>query len=111
MSYQPKQGDIIWLNLNPQTGTEQSGNRPVVVVSNDEFHARIKNLVMICPITSRNRNFPTHIALDDRTRTSGVVKCEQAKILDFKNRNANFVEVLPVDILEEVKDVVISFIE
>ena len=111
MRYNPKQGDIIWLNLNSQTGVEQSGHRPVVVVSNEEFHARIENLIMICPITSRNRNFPTHIELDDRTRTSGVVKCEQAKILDYKNRNASFIEVLPVDILEEVKDVVISFIE
>jgi len=111
MSYKPRQGDIIWLNLNPQTGTEQSGHRPVIIVSNDEFHRRIANLIMICPITSTDRDFPTHIKLDNRTRTSGVIKCEQAKILDFKQRNASFIEIAPEDILSEAKDLVISFIE
>jgi len=111
MNYKPKQGDIIWLNLDPQSGAEQRGHRPVIVVSNDEFHRRIANLVMICPIATTDRNFPTHIKLDDRTKTSGFIKCEQAKILDYKERNANFIEIAPKDVLEEAKDLVISFIE
>ena len=112
MNYKPRQGDIIWLNLNPQAGAEQSGHRPVIVVSNDEFHKRIANLVMICPITNTDRNFPTHIRLNNnRTKTSGVIKCEQAKILDHKERHASFIETAPKDILDEAKDLVTSFIE
>ena len=111
MNYKPKQGDIIWLNLDEQVGVEQSGHRPVIVVSNEEFHRRIANLIMICPITSTDRNFPTHVKLDNTNKTTGVVKCEQAKILDFKCRDAKFIEVAPVEILEEVKDIVMGFIE
>ena len=111
MNYKPNQGDIIWLNLDPQAGHEQKGHRPVIVVSNNEFHKRIANLVMICPIATTDRNFPTHIRLDNRTKTSGIIKCEQAKILDYKNRNASFIEESPDDILEEAKDIVMSFIE
>jgi len=111
MNYKPKQGDIIWLNLDPQAGVEQSGHRPVIVVSNEEFHNRITNLIMICPITNTDRNFPTHVKLDNITKTTGVVKCEQAKILDFKHRDAKFIEAAPVEILDEVKDIVMGFIE
>ena len=52
-----------------------------------------------------------HVKLNSRTNTAGVIKCEQAKILDYKNRNAKFIEVVPEDILEKVKALVMSFVE
>ena len=66
MLYKPKQGDIIFLDFNPQIGHEQKGRHPALVVSNEQFNIRT-NLVMVCPITNSISGFPMHIKLDSRT--------------------------------------------
>ena len=101
--YAPNQGDIVYLDFDPQAGREQKGRRPCLIVSNSSFHKRTK-LAMVCPITSTSSNFPTHIALDATTRTSGEIMCEQAKFLDIVARNASFIETVPSDILDEAID-------
>ncbi len=58
-----------------------------------------------------NRGFPLHVALDSRTKTRGVIICEQVKALDIVARNAMFFEKVPQDILDEVIDIVVSFVE
>lgn len=105
-----EQGDIIFLDFNPQAGHEQSGRRPAVVVSNNIFN-KFSKLIMVCPITNTNKHLPLHVELDARTNTTGVILCDQAKMLDIGKRNAQFVEKLPNDILEEVVDLIYSFIE
>jgi len=96
-----KQGDIIKLNLSPTAGHEQSGYRPVVVVSND-FAISKTNVVYVAPITSTVRHFPLHVVLDDRTKTSGEILCEQVKAVDLNVRQFTIVEQVPDDILENV---------
>ena len=111
MNYQPKQGDIILLELDPQAGHEQAGTRPVFVISNNDFHAMSKTMAMICPITNTNRNLPTEIILDGRTTTQGVIMCNQAKILDLKPRRAKLLEKAPLDIILNVADTIIGIVE
>lgn len=110
MSYIPDQGDIINLELNPQAGHEQRGRRPAVVVSNNTFNNFTK-ITMVCPITNTNRKFPLHVPLDKRTKTTGVIMCEQVKSLDISARKVSYIEKAPMDILEEVVDVIFGFIE
>ena len=110
MSYKPKQGDIIYLDFDPQTGHEQKGRCPALVVSNDQFHVRTK-LAMVCPITNSISGFPLHIKLDSRLNTTGEIMCEQAKCLDIKARNASFSESVPEEILDEAIDIICAFIE
>ena len=105
-----KQGTIIKINFNPQTGHEQAGYRPAVVISNDIFNDKTK-LSIDCPITNTNNHFPLHIPLDDRTKTTGVILCEHIKALDLNSRTYQLIEDLPKDILENVIDVVYSEIE
>lgn len=105
-----KQGDIIRLNFNPQSGHEQAGYRPAVVISNDFFNVKT-NLTIVCPITNTNRAFPLHVLLDDRTKTTGVVLCEQLKALDLACRQHVFIEKLPDDLLDEIISIVFSEIE
>ena len=105
-----KQGDIIFLDFDPQAGHEQSGKRPAIVVSNDDFN-KFTRLTMVCPITSTKRGFPTHIEFDNRTKTQGVILCEQVKALDLSKRNAHFLEKAPPDIIGDTVDMVFSFIE
>jgi mRNA interferase MazF len=105
-----KQGQIIWLDFCPQTGHEQKGSRPALVVSNESFN-KFSNLAIVCPITNTDKNHPFHIQLDQRTKTTGVVLCDQTKTLDINARNYSYIEELPEDILFDVVDVISGFIE
>ncbi|MCL2361597.1 MAG: type II toxin-antitoxin system PemK/MazF family toxin [Defluviitaleaceae bacterium] len=108
--YNPKQGDIVIIDFDPQTGHEQKGKRPGLIVSNEHFHKRA-NMAMVCPITNSVSGFPTHILLDERTNTTGEIMCEQAKCLDILARGAVYKEAVPEDILAEAVDLICSFVE
>lgn len=56
MPYIPEQGDIIYMDFDPQAGHEQKGRRPAVVVSNFTYN-RITRMALVCPITNTKRNF------------------------------------------------------
>jgi mRNA interferase MazF len=99
--YIPQSGDIIYMNFTPNSGHEQGGKRPAVVVSNEKFH-EYTNMAIVCPISNTDRPFPLHVPLDNRTRTTGFIKCEQVKSLDYIARNAEYVERLPQDIFSKV---------
>lgn len=105
-----EQGDIVYLDFDPQAGHEQKGRRPALVVSNNLFN-RVNSLTMVCPITHTDRGHPFHIRLDSRTKTDGVILCDQARMLDLNSRNAGFVEKAPADIVAEAVDMIIGFVE
>jgi len=111
MSYRARQGDIIWLDLDPQAGHEQRGRRPAFVVSNNTFNDFSKTAAMICPITNRDRGLEIQVKLDESTSTSGVIMCDQAKILDLQKRRASFIERAPDDIIFEVTDIIGGIVE
>jgi len=97
------QGDIAWLDLNPQSGHEQKGRRPVIVVSNNDFHLLTGGkLAMICPITNTNRASLLHVELGKQTHTTGYIMCEQVKVLDITTRNFKFIEKAPTAILTNI---------
>ena len=104
-----KQGDIIKIDFDPAEGHEQSGYRPAIVVSNDLFNAMC-SLTIVCPITYTDKNHLFHVRLDGRTKTEGVVLCDQIRVLDLKARNAKVVETAPEDITNEVTDVIKGFL-
>ena len=91
--YIPKPGDIVFLDFNPTKGHEQAGMRPAVVISTNTFNQNTK-MVMLCPITSNNKEFPTHYQLEDTKRVHGSVLCEHIRSIDYEMRNLKFVERL-----------------
>ena len=105
-----KQGDIIWLNFDPQTGHEQRGRRPALVITNDSFN-RFSRMVMVCPITNTDKNHPFHVRLPDETQTKGVILCDQPRTLDIHARDYEWIERVANDILYEVVDIIGGFIE
>lgn len=52
MSYVPDRGDVVWLSFDPQSGREQAGRRPALVLSPRAYNQRT-SLAILCPITSR----------------------------------------------------------
>jgi len=111
MAYQPSQGDIIILDFNPQAGHEQAGRRPALVVSNAQYQKYTNGLALVCPVTNTLTPFPLHIPLDSRTKTTGVIMCEQVKALNLIARRAAFVESLPDGLLHEVMERIVLSIE
>jgi mRNA interferase MazF len=105
-----KQGFLIWLDFDPQIGHEQKGRRPALVVSNKTFN-HFSNLAIVCPITNTKKNYPFHIKLDKRTKTTGVILADQARTLDINARNYEFIEKIPDDVLLEVIDIINGFFE
>ena len=102
------QGDIITMDFNPQQGQEQSGRRPALIISNDILNHH-SSMAMVCPITNTNKHHPFHVELDDKTNTTGVILCDQAKMLDIKARNGQFKEKCPEEIWTDARDLVKSF--
>lgn len=101
------QGDLIMMNFDPTKGHEQAGYRPAVIVSNKDY-MKFMQLAIVCPVTNHRKDFPSHILLDERTVTTGAVLCEHLRTVDLQARDAKFVEKLPLDIFEDVKDCIQS---
>ena len=89
--YIPKQGDIVYVNLNPTIGHEQNGKRPAVVISNDVFNINTK-MIIVCPISSNIKFFPTHYLLEDTSKIYGSVLCEHIRSIDYEERKVSFIE-------------------
>ena len=102
LKYEPDRGDIVWLDFNPQTGHEQAGRRPALVLSPKPYNQKI-GLAIFCPITSKIKNYPFVVVLPDNLKIKGAVLSDQVKSFDWKSRNAKFICKLPNAQLIEVK--------
>lgn len=99
--YIPERGDIIWINMSPQAGHEQSGRRPAVVLSPSTYNARA-GLALMCPITSRVKGYPFEVTLPPDLPAGGVVLSDQIRSLDWRQRQAEFIATLPMSVIEDV---------
>jgi mRNA interferase ChpB len=98
-----KRGDIYMVSLNPTQGKEQQGHRPVVIVSPTEFNTATK-LPVVLPITNggdfaRRLGFAVEIS---GIKTTGIVRCDQPRVLDLAERGGRKVDTLPDALLDEV---------
>lgn len=85
----PRRGHIIWIDFDPQSGHEQAGRRPALVVSPAAYNEKI-GLALLCPITSHLKDYPFEVALPKGLGISGVILSDQLKSLDWKSRKAEF---------------------
>jgi len=79
-------GDIVWANLNPAIGNEQSGFRPVLIISNDVFNNRSGTVIALA-ITSQYQHagFPlTHELTIHNLPKKSWVKISQIRTLSIK---------------------------
>ena len=109
VKYIPNQGDIVILSFDPQSGHEQKGRRPAIIVSNKTFNQYL-GLAYACPITNTKRDFPFHIRFDGKN-ISGFIMTEQLKSVDYNSRKIKFIEKVDSDTLSEVLGIIDSIIE
>lgn len=96
-------GDIYMVSLNPTQGREQQGHRPVLIVSPTEFNAATK-LPVVLPITNGGdfaRRIGFSVAISGIT-TTGIVRCDQPRVLDIAERGGRKVDTLPTPLMDEV---------
>jgi mRNA interferase MazF len=84
-SYWPDAGDLVWTDFDPILGHEQAGRRPALVVSPAEF-ARNTGFVILCPITTKVRPFPTSVVLPDDSPIKGEILLSHIRSLDMLAR-------------------------
>jgi mRNA interferase MazF len=100
-TYVPRKGDYIAVTFDPQSGHEQKGRRPALVVSNDLFN-RHTGLAIVCPITNTRRDYPFHVEIAGDPNITGVVMVEQVKSIDFSARGARRISHASSQVLDEV---------
>ena len=60
--YIPERGDAVWIDMNPQSGHEQAGRRPALILS-PEFYNKKAGLALLCPITNQIKGYPFEIVI------------------------------------------------
>jgi mRNA interferase MazF len=101
MAYPPARGDLIWLQFDPQSGHEQAGRRPALVISHTAYNRRV-GLALFCPITSQEKGYPFEVALPSGVGVGGVVLSDQVKSLDWRARRCSLISRAPAAVLEQV---------
>lgn len=98
--YVPERGDVVWLSLDPQTGHEQAGRRPCLVLSSIEYNSKV-GLALFCPITNQIKGYPFEVVLPGEQKVSGAILSDQVKSLDWRSRKIELICKLPWDIISE----------
>jgi mRNA interferase MazF len=105
MAY-PRRGEIWLADLRSTRGREQTGRRPVLVLSVDFFNAGPADLVVVLPLTSTLRDIPLHVKVrkgDGGTRSDSAILCEAIRSVS-KERLISRWGVLSREVMAEVED-------
>ncbi len=99
--YIPNQGDIVLLNFNPQSGKEQAGKRPAIVISPLKYN-KIVGLMICAPVTSKSKGYPFEVSLPKVLKTKGYILSDHIRNLDWQTRKTKFCEKAGKKVLQEV---------
>jgi mRNA interferase MazF len=100
-NYVPSRGDIVWLQFNPQAGSEQAGHRPALVISPKSYNGRV-GLAVFCPLTTHIKGYPFEVELPVGQKAEGAVLADQVKSLDWRVRKAQKFDEVSDEVLAEV---------
>jgi mRNA interferase MazF len=110
MSDTPRKGDVFWIDFDPQKGHEQAGRRPALVLSGIRYNGA-SALALLCPITTRVKNYPFEVAVPDGLPVKGVVLADQIKSFDWAARRSKYICTMPREVIDEVLDKAILLLE
>ena len=100
-AFVPDQGDIVWLEFDPQSGHEQKGRRPALVLSPKSYNGKV-GLMLCCPITSKTKGYPFEVEVETK-EVSGVVLSDQVKSLDWQARRASHAGDVSPEVMNQVR--------
>ena len=106
----PERGDVVWLEFNPQAGSEQAGRRSALVISPKSYNRKV-GLALVCPITSRVKGYPFEVELPQGLEAKGAILCDQLKSLDWRARRATRLGSVPVAVMQAVTARILALID
>jgi mRNA interferase MazF len=110
MAYIPGRGEVVWLLFDPQSEHEQAGHRPALVISPRAYNAKT-GLSLVCPITSQIKGYAFEVGVPSGLPVAGVVLADQVKCLDWRARKADYICILPPEIIDDVIAKIITLLE
>ncbi|RKR63942.1 mRNA interferase ChpB [Yokenella regensburgei] len=100
-----ERGEIWLVTLDPTSGHEQSGKRPVLIVSPAAFN-QLTRLPVVVPVTSGGsfaRTAGFTVSLEGvGSKTTGVIRCDQPRTIDMEARHGKRLECIPEAVVNEV---------
>ena len=104
----PDKGDLVYLNFSPQSGHEQAGYRPALVLSPKLFNQ--DTFVVVCPITSQEKGYPFEVKIPNGLDVNGVILTDQPRSLDWRSRGLKIVDKAPSATVEECMGLISTFL-
>ncbi len=78
-----KKGEIYQIFLDPVLGSEQAGRRPAVIISGNLANQHL-NTVIVCPITSKLKNYRGNLILEP-TEKNGLSKKSEVMPIQIRS--------------------------
>ena len=100
-SFVPDAGDVVWLEFDPQAGSEQAGHRPALVISPASYNGKT-SLMVCCPITSKIKGYPFEV-LAQVDGLACAVLSDQVKSLDWRVRRAKKKSTVSPEVMVHVR--------
>ena len=97
----PDRGDVFWMEFQPQSGREQQGPRPAVILSPASYNGKV-GLAVLCPVTTQIKGYPFEVLLPEGLPARGAILSDQVKSLDWRSRKARFLCRLPDAVTKQV---------
>ena len=105
----PARGDLVYVNFTPQSGHEQAGTRPGIVLSPKDFN-QATGFAVVCPITRQAKGYHFEVALPEGLAIGGVVLTDQVKSLDWRSRQFNVKGQAPQEVVTDCLDLIHTFL-
>ncbi|HEV8645512.1 MAG TPA: endoribonuclease MazF [Burkholderiales bacterium] len=97
----PDTGDVVWLEFDPQSGHEQAGHRPALVLSPVLYNSKT-GLMVCCPLTTQIKGYPFEVEFElDGVHCAALA--DQVKSLDWRTRRARHKGKVDQRVLHEVQ--------
>lgn len=106
-SYIPQKGDMVWLDFSPQSGKEQKGRRPALVVSSSVYNRT--GLMLACPITSKIKGYPFEVRVVAGL-IEGCILADHVKNQDWKTRRVEYISKAPEEVLEQTLKIIAALL-
>ena len=106
----PERGDFIYLDFTPQSGHEQAGRRPALVLSPAIYNHK-SSFAMVCPITNQQKGYPFEVNIPEGNQITGVVLADQMKSLDWRSRNITIKGQAPETIVRQCTNLIKTILQ
>ena len=99
VAYIPDQGDVVWIDFEPQKGREIKKKRPALIISPKSYNKKA-GLALAMPITSHIKGYPFEVPINS-VEVEGVILVDHVRSLDWKVRNAKKITTLSKNIMQD----------